>query len=214
MGATYRRRLRAEGLTLAGCGAVGSVLLLAFADQATRTPLSTVGQLVVVAGLITWLGPRGLRRSLAASRPLAPGEAVTGRPTPLWQAPLAVGGLTGVAGALVGWDAGLRVTLGCMLVGLGQALLLERIVGDRERATGRVFFRLAGSSWIRGTRLGYLAATARASSPRLTAHPPPTRASPSRRRPPAAATRPPTCMAVLARAERVSARSGASARAK
>ncbi len=199
---------------LAGGGAAGSIVLLFVADQATRMPLSTAGQLVVVAGLIAWLGPRGLRRSLAASRPLAPAEAVDGQPTPLWQAPLAVAALTGAAGLLAGWDAGLRVTLGCVLVGLGQAVLLERIVGARERTSGRLFFRVAGSSWIRGTRLGYRAATDRASSARLTAQPPPTSASPSRRRPPAAATRPATRITVLARAVRTRARSGGSARAK
>jgi hypothetical protein len=211
---TYRRRLRAEGLTLAGCGALGSVLLLVLADQAGRRPLSTAGQLVFVAVLLGWLGPRGLRRSIAASEPLPARQPAGGEPTPLWQAPLAVVALSGVAGVLGGWDAGLRVTLGCLVVGLGQAVLLERMVAAEERRTRRVFLRLPGSSWFRGTRLGYRSTTSRASSPRLAAQPAPTRKSPARRRPPAATARPAARIAVLARAAPTSSRSGGAARAK
>jgi hypothetical protein len=211
---TYRRRLRVEGVTLAACGALGSALLLLASDQARRMPLSTAGQLVFVAALLGWLGPRGLRRSIAESQPLPARQPAGGEPTPLWQAPIAVAGLSGIAGYLGGWDAGLRVTLGCLLVGLGQAFLLERIVAVEERASRRVFLRLPGSSWFRGTRLGYRAAAVRTSSPRLKAQPAATRPSPRRRRPVAATTRPPARIAVLARAARTSSRSGGSARAK
>ncbi len=211
---TYRRRLRVEGLTLTGCGALGSVVLLALTDQARRMPLSTAGQLAFVAVLLGWLGPRGLRRSIAASRPLADDAPVSGEPTPLWQAPLAVAGLTLIAGRLGGWDAGLRVTLGCLLVGLGQAVLLERLVAGAERTSGRIFLRVPESSWFRGTRLGYRAAAVQASRPRLAAHPPATSASPSRRRPVAATTRPPARITVVARAALMSSRSGGSARPK
>jgi hypothetical protein len=214
VGHTYRQRLRAEGLTLAACGALGSIVLLAATDQATRMPLSTAGQLAFVAVLLGWLGPRGVRRAIADSLPLAGTEAAAGEPTPLWQAPAAVAVLTGIAGGIGGWDAGLRVTLGCMIVGLGQGVLLERLVAAEERRSRRVFLRMPGSSWFRGTRLAYRSATARASSPRLTRQPVPTKASPSRRRPVAATTRPAARIAVLARAARISSGSGASPRAK
>jgi hypothetical protein len=63
--------------------------------------------------------------------------------------------LTGIAGEVAGWDAGVRVTGGCVLVGASQALLLAEIVHRRERHTGRTFYRIAGSRILRGTRLGY-----------------------------------------------------------
>ncbi len=214
MGHTYRQRLRAEGLTLAACGGLGSIVLLVATDQAARMPLSTAGQLAFVAVLLGWLGPRGLRRAIAGSRPVGGTEAATGEPTPLWQAPVAVAVLAGIAGGVGGWDAGLRVTLGCVIVGLGQGVLLERLVAAEERTSRRVFLRMPGSSWFRGTRLGYRSVTARASSPRLTRQPAPTKASPSRRRPVAATTRPPARIAVLARAARINFGSGASPRAK
>jgi hypothetical protein len=200
----YRSRLRTEGLTLAACGAVGSVAVLVATGQATRAPLSTAGQLAVVAGLLGWFGPRGLRRAIAGSEPLADGEG-GGQPTPLWQAPLGVAALSILAGVVGGWDAGLRVTLGCVLVGLAQGVLLARLVAREERASGRVFLRVAGSSWYRGTRLGYRAATARASSPARV------RPSPVRRRPLAATARPPRRSAVLARAAPISVGAGAAA---
>ena len=80
--------------------------------------------------------PRSVRRALASSRPVGVGQVGTGEPTPLWQLPVIVAGLTGLAGGLAGWDAGVRVTGGCLLVGLAQAVLLERLVAARERRTG------------------------------------------------------------------------------
>jgi hypothetical protein len=59
------------------------------------------------------------------------------------------------AGA-VGWDAGLRITLGCLLVGLTQALLLAQIVAADEARNGRRYLRLPGSRAIGGTKLGFL----------------------------------------------------------
>jgi hypothetical protein len=163
---TYRERLRVEGGVLAGCGAAGSIALLATTDEAARMPLNTLGQLAVVAGMLRWLGPRSVRRALAAARPVAPGEDVSGEPTPLWQLPLVVGVLaTAVAApralhtamaSRAGFDAGLRVTAGCLLVGLAQALLLERIVAAEERRAGGRFVRLLGSRIMRGTKLGLL----------------------------------------------------------
>lgn len=152
---TYRRRLRVEGATLAACGAIGTVVLLAGVDQSRRGPTSTVGQLVVVGLLLGWFGPRSVRRALASSRPVGVGQVGTGEPTPLWQLPVIVAGLTGLAGGLAGWDAGVRVTGGCLLVGLAQAVLLERLVAARERGLDRRFYRMPGSRILRGTRLGY-----------------------------------------------------------
>lgn len=65
---TYRERLRTEGLVLAACGVAGSAgILVAKTEQATRWPWNTIGQLAVVAGLLGWLGPRSLRRWMAAA---------------------------------------------------------------------------------------------------------------------------------------------------
>jgi hypothetical protein len=159
---SYRDRLRIEGLTLAACGAAGSVgILAARTDQATRGPLSTIGQLAVVAALLGWLGPRSARKAIARAEPVAPGREGSGEPTPLWQLPLIVAGLTASVVALqevdprAGWDAGLRVTGGCTLVGLAQAVLIERVVAADEDARGRTYFRMPGSRLGRGTKLGY-----------------------------------------------------------
>jgi len=43
-----------------------------------------------------------------------------------------------------------------MLVGLAQAVLLERQVRSEEEATGRTFYRMPGSRILRGTPLGYV----------------------------------------------------------
>ena len=63
--------------------------------------------------------------------------------------------LTAVAGLLAGWDAGIRVSGGCVLVGVAQTLLLATIVRREEHRTGRTFYRTAGSRILRGTRLGH-----------------------------------------------------------
>ena len=149
---TYRARLRTEGLTLAACGAVGCVLLVVADERATRDAASTAGQLAVVLLLLAVLGPLGVRRALAASE-LDDWQAATGEPTPLWHLPLVVAVLSLPLVALGAWDAALRVTGGCVLVGLAQALLLAQIVGADQRATGRVHVRAPGSRILRGTRL-------------------------------------------------------------
>lgn len=157
---SYRTRLRVEGLTLAAFGAAGSVVLLALVPESRRGPLSTVGQLAVVIALVAFFGRRGANRSMERSTELRPGQLGSGEPTPLWQLPLIVAALTAIAGIPAGWDAGLRVTVGCMLVGLGQAVLIERTVAAGERSSGRRYFRVKGSRILRGTKLGYLAAAA------------------------------------------------------
>ena len=159
---TYSDRLRVEGLTLSAAGAAGSAGILALkTEQATRWPLSTIGQLALVAGLLGWLGPRSVRKSIERSEEVAPGDEGSGEPTPLWQLPLIVASLTASVVALeqvnprAGWDAGLRVTGGCALVGLAQAILLDRAVAADEQSRGRTYFRLKGSRLGRGTRLGW-----------------------------------------------------------
>ena len=159
---TYRERLRLEGAVLAAAGALASVLLLALAPQASDRPSSTISQLAVVAVLLVVLAPLGARRSIAGARPVAPGEQLTGEPTALWKPPLvllALAALFVVPGELAGgggsWDAGLRITAGCLLVGLAQALLVERVVAADEARTGRTYLRLPGSTLIRGTKLGF-----------------------------------------------------------
>ena len=153
---TYHERLRLEGGVLAACGTVGSLVLLATVSQARRGPVSTIAQLLVVAAMLAWLGRRSVRRALAASEPRAAAGIGSGEPTPLWQLPLIVAVLAVGAGLLGGWDAGLRVTGGCALVGLAQSVPLAGLVAADERAASRVHFRLAGSRILRGTRLGWL----------------------------------------------------------
>lgn len=153
---SYRERLRREGAALALSGSAGTVVLLLASSEADRGPLSTVVQLAIVAALLAWLGPRSVRSAIDGAEQVLRKDAGSGEPTPLWQLPAIVAALTGIAGLLAGWDAGLRVTLGCVLVGLAQAVLLERIVAADESRTGRRYFRVAGSRILKGTRLGYL----------------------------------------------------------
>ena len=159
---TYRERLRLEGTVLAAAGAVGSVLLLAFVDEASERAVSTVLQIAFVAAVLAVAGPIFVRRWLAEAQPVAEGAQLTGQPTALWKPPLVVVVLTAlfvVPGELgfgaVGWDAGLRITLGCLVVGLAQALLVERLVAGDELRKGRRYVRLAGSRASSGTKLGF-----------------------------------------------------------
>jgi len=159
---TYRERLRVEGGVLAASGALASALLLVFVSESGDRAGSTIGQIVFVAIVLAVLGPLSVRRWLAAARSVAPSAELTGQPTPLWMPPLVVVVLVGVfvvpgevgVGA-VGWDAGLRITLGCLLVGLTQALLLAPIVAADEARNGRRYLRLPGSRAIGGTKLGF-----------------------------------------------------------
>ncbi len=154
LGPTYRQRLRVEGAALAACGLVGSVVLVLADERATDHGLSTVSQLVVVLLLLAWFGPRSVHKAVAQARPAGEVEP-TGEPTPLWQLPLIVVGLAAPLALLGAWDAGLRVTGGCLLVGLAQAVLLARAVAGHEREAGRVYVRAPGSRLFRGTRLAW-----------------------------------------------------------
>src|SRR3954470_14423368 len=160
---SYRERLRIEGLTLAAIGTASSVAIVALEPESRRRPESTIGQLVVLALLLELGGTRRVRRWLDdADEVDDPG---TGEPTPLWMLPPIVAGLTAAFVALpetglpfsdlAGWDAGLRITGGCAVVGLWQALRLERVVAAAERARGRRYCRAAGSQLGRGTKLVY-----------------------------------------------------------
>jgi len=152
---TYRARLRTEGLALAACGAVGSVALLLADARTTQNAGSTVGQLAVVLVLLGVLGPISVRAAIARSQP-GEGVGATGEPTPLWHLPLVVVVLAVPLVALGAWDAALRVTGGCVLVGLAQALLLAGVVRSDERRTGRTYVRAPGSRIVRGTRLTHV----------------------------------------------------------
>jgi hypothetical protein len=163
---TYRDRLRLEGAVLAAAGALGSVLLLAFAGEASERAASTALQITFVTAVLAVAGPIFVRRWLAAAQPVADGAGLTGQPTALWKPPLVVVVLTAlfvVPGELgvgaVGWDAGLRITLGSMIVGLAQALLVERLVASDEARNGRSYVRLPGSRATSGTNLGFFLST-------------------------------------------------------
>jgi hypothetical protein len=155
---TYRQRLRLEGAALTACGGVATVVLLLTSAQTTRGPSSTIIQLLIVAVLLAGLGPLSVRSAIAGSSALEPESMGSGEPTPLWHIAAIVLLLTVIVGEAAGWDAGLRVTIGCMLVGAAQALLLAGLVARVERARGRVYYRVAGSRILRGTKLGYVGA--------------------------------------------------------
>ena len=151
---TYRTRLRLEGAALAASGVASAALVLAFGDDATRGPVSTALQLIVVALLMATLGTRSVLRSLRGARDLGEEGRGTGEPTPLWQLPAICAALTLAFGFAVGWDAGLRIGGGCVIVGLAQAVLFAQLVAREEARRERRFYRLAGSSLFTGTKLG------------------------------------------------------------
>src|SRR5436305_1392679 len=101
------------------------------------------------AATLTCSGPSG---------PRSQSELGSGEATPAWSLPLIVVALAAAAELLFGWDAAVRVTAGCVLVGITQALMLERMVAADERETARTYFRIASSRILRGTRLGYTGA--------------------------------------------------------
>jgi hypothetical protein len=147
--------LRREGGALAVSGAVGTIALLVASTQARHGPVSTAVQLIVVTLLLAWLVPRSVRHSIATSEAHSVRQLGSGEPTPLWQLPAIVVALASVAGLVVGWDAALRVTGGCALVGLAQSVVGARIVAMDQLATERRYVRIPGSRILRGTRLGY-----------------------------------------------------------
>src|SRR4051794_35734687 len=163
---SYRERLRVEGLSLAALGAVSSAAIVAFVPDSRRRPESTIGQLIAVAILLELVGTRSVRRTIDRAQELD--DPGSGEPTPLWMLPPIVAGLTAAFVALpetglpfsdlAGWDAGLRVTGGCMLVGLWQGVRWERVVAAAERSRGRRYIRAAGSHLWSGTTLGYIKA--------------------------------------------------------
>jgi hypothetical protein len=107
-----------------------------------------------------------VRKYITTAHELEPGEEGTGEPTPLWMLPPIMGSLTaafvllpktGLPGSdAAGWDAGLRVTLGCAVVGLAQGVRWARLVAADEERTGRRYLRVKGSQLFSGTNLGYL----------------------------------------------------------
>src|SRR3954471_21930519 len=162
---SYRERLRTEGFALAALGAGSSAALIAFVPASRRWPLNTIGQLVVVVGLLEGLGTRKVRKWLDDADEIPPGEEGSGEPTPLWMLPPIVAGLaavfvllpeTGLPGSdRAGWDAALRITGGSTLVGLAQALRFAGIVERDESQRLRRYLRLKGSHLWSGTKLGW-----------------------------------------------------------
>jgi hypothetical protein len=163
---SYRERLRIEGFALAGIGAAASAGLIAFVPASRRWPLNTVAQVAAVALLLELFGTRKVRGWLRDAHEIKPGEEGSGEPTPLWMLPpivcaLAAGFVllpeTGLpASDRAGWDAGLRITAGCAVVGLTQALRYGGIVGAEEEKRGRRFLRVKGSHLWSGTKLGWV----------------------------------------------------------
>ena len=162
---SYRERLRIEGLALVACGAIGSAVLLAFVPASRRWPLNTIAQLAGVAVLLEAIGPRRVRSWMRRAAELEPGEEGTGEPTPLWMLPPIMIALAAAFVALpetglpasdrAGWDAALRITGGCMLVGLAQALRFAAVVERDEQSSGRRYVRVKGSHLWSGTKLGF-----------------------------------------------------------
>lgn len=161
---TYRERLRVEGLTLAGSGAAASAALLALAPQARRGPPSTIVQLALVAVAVVVTGPRSARKAMDESRRLRVRSHGAGAATALWQLPLIVVGQAALFKLLerlptkgaqrAGWDASLRAVAGSALVGLGQAVVVERTVAADEEARNRTYYRLEESR-LGATKLGW-----------------------------------------------------------
>jgi hypothetical protein len=163
---SYRERLRIEGLALAACGLAGSVALVALVPASRRWPLNTVAQLAVVAALLEGVGTRKVRSWMGDADELLPAEVGSGEPTPLWMLPPIVTSLAAVfvllpetglpASDRAGWDAALRITGGCLLVGLVQGLRFEGIVAREESKRGRRYIRVKGSHLWSGTKLGWV----------------------------------------------------------
>jgi hypothetical protein len=159
----YRERLRVEGFALAACGALASAALIAFVPGSRRWPLNTVAQLAAVTALLEVAGTRRVRKWVDEAEEIPRGEEGSGEPTPLWMLPPIVAGLAAVfvllpetglpASDRAGWDAALRITGGCMLVGLAQALRFARVVGAAESDRGRRYLRVKGSHLWSGTKL-------------------------------------------------------------
>ena len=154
--ATYRKRLRVEGLALAASGLFGCAVLLAVTGDAADRPGSTAVQLVVVLVFMTALGLRSVAHAIGAAGPTRAQEAGDGEATPLWQIPVVVAVLTVPVGLAVGWDGGVHIAGGCAVIGLVQAFVLERAVARDEGRSGRRYVRVAGSRIVRGSRLAYV----------------------------------------------------------
>src|SRR4051794_34507861 len=123
---SYRERLRIEGFTMAGLGAAASIGLWRGVPASRRWPLNTLGQIAVAGALMARLGRKSVRRAMDEAVEVQLGAEGGGEPTPLWQLPLIMAALalafgeaiprTGLPGSdRAGWDAGLRITGGCLV---------------------------------------------------------------------------------------------------
>ncbi len=153
---SYRDRLRAEGLALAASAALAALVLLVAASGAR----GGLGRTLIVAAvallLVAWLGPRSAHLALGRATQLFTPDLGGGEPRALWQLPLLVAVATAVVARLAGAENGLRLDLVLLLIGLGQAFVLERIVAVNEGQTRRRYFRVEGSRMLGATRIGYV----------------------------------------------------------
>lgn len=156
---TYRARLRREGLTLAACGVLAALAVAAIFRPGGNELVGAGAQLLVVAGLLVVFGPRSAFKAMDRAEPLGGAHPGSGEPTPLWHVMAIVAVLTPLLSAPSAGVGGITFAGGAALVGLAQALLLARNVAREERETGREFFRRPGSRILRGTKLGWNAAT-------------------------------------------------------
>lgn len=151
----YAARLRREGAALAGAGALVCLVVLVAASPAGSAAVVLV-QLAGVAVLVLLGAPLFARRALRRSVPAGLAEIGSGEPTPLAHVLAVV-----LAGALLfglpsDGAGALTFAGGAALVGLGQALLLARVVTREERRRGVRFFRLPGARIGRGTPLAHV----------------------------------------------------------
>lgn len=104
------------------------------------------------------LGRQSVQRAMVDAVELSGAAEGTGQPTAVWKLPLIVAVLTLGFGLTAGWDAGLRIGGGCVIVGLAQAIPFERLVAADEARRGLRYYRLPGSRILKGTKLGTLRA--------------------------------------------------------
>lgn len=154
---SYRARLRLEGTALAGMSAVAALLVIVV----TRLELDVLFAVQAAVGvmLLAVLGPRSARTAMRRSERVA-GKPGSGEPTPLWHLLVILAAFVPLLGLLIDGLSALSFATGAGLVGLTQAVLIERAVAAEERRTGRRFFRRPGSRILRGTRLGWTEPTA------------------------------------------------------
>lgn len=156
MAPSYRERLRAEGLALAGSALAATLVLVIAATGATAGISRTLIVLFVALLLIFWLGPRSVHLATGRASQLFTPDLGSGEPRALWQLPLIVAVVTVIVTKLSDAADGFRLTLILLILGLVQAFVLERIVAVKEGQGRRRYYRVEGSKMLGATRLGYV----------------------------------------------------------